>query len=349
MNGFSATLLNWYHQHKRDLPWRSTRDPYLIWLSEVILQQTRVDQGLAYYQRFSTNFPTVSHLAKAPEDNVMKLWQGLGYYSRARNLHAAAKTIHEKFKGKFPDNYKDIRALKGVGDYTAGAIASFAFGLPYPVVDGNVYRVLSRIFGIKTPIDSTLGKKQFMELAAELLDKKDPAAFNQAIMEFGAIQCKPQNPDCVVCPFSHNCFAFSKKQVKSLPVKEKKTRQRQRYFHYLVIHYKGKTVLHKRTAKDIWINLYEFPLIESDVDWDETNLLNSTEWKKLFGKSAWTLKKVSEQVKHVLSHQQLFTRFYEVEVSEAMMKNLQQDYLVIARKDLVHYALPRLIDKYLHS
>src|ERR1043166_2918712 len=199
MKHFSGKIMAWYDQNKRDLPWRNTKDPYLIWLSEIILQQTRVDQGMNYYHKFATTFPTINHLAKADNDKVMKLWQGLGYYSRARNLHATAKTVVEKYKGNFPSSYNEILALKGIGEYTAAAIASIAFDLPHAVVDGNVYRVLSRVFGIETPIDSSAGKKEFYQLANELIDKKHPARFNQAVMELGALQCKPINPDCSAC------------------------------------------------------------------------------------------------------------------------------------------------------
>lgn len=210
MKAFSAKIINWYQQNKRDLPWRTTNDPYFIWLSEIILQQTRVDQGMSYYLKFTQTFPTISHLAKADNEKVMKLWQGLGYYSRARNLHTTSQIVHSDHKGQFPDSYESILELKGVGEYTAAAIASFAFNKPHAVVDGNVYRVLARVFGILTPIDSTQGKKEFRELAETLLNKKDPALHNQAIMEFGALQCKPVNPDCSSCPLQSMCYAFEK-------------------------------------------------------------------------------------------------------------------------------------------
>ena len=235
MKHFSEKIIAWYDQNKRDLPWRNTKDAYLIWLSEIILQQTRVDQGMDYYLKFAKEFPTVKHLAKADNEKVMKLWQGLGYYSRARNLHTTAKIISEKYHGKFPDEYSDILSLKGVGNYTAAAIASFAFNKPYAVVDGNVYRVLARVFGIESPIDSTQGKKEFETLATELLDRKKPASHNQAIMELGALQCKPVNPDCSICALNTMCFAYSKKRINELPVKAKKTKVRNRYFNYIVL------------------------------------------------------------------------------------------------------------------
>ncbi len=228
LHPFSKKIIAWYQQNKRELPWRNTKDPYLIWLSEIILQQTRVEQGMAYYLKFAKEFPSVKELAKAENEKVMKLWQGLGYYSRARNLHTTAKTITDNYKGKFPEQHEDILLLKGVGEYTAAAIVSFAFNKPHAVVDGNVYRLLSRVFGIETPIDTTLGKKEFNALANELLDKKNPALHNQAIMEFGAIQCKPVSPDCSVCPLNTMCFAYSKKSVSKLPVKAKKTKVRNR-------------------------------------------------------------------------------------------------------------------------
>ena len=221
MDFFAKRLIKWYNFNKRELPWRSTSDPYKIWLSEIILQQTQVNQGLSYYLKFVEEFQTVKDLAKAPADKVMKLWQGLGYYSRARNLHEAAKNIVNEHKGEFPKAYEDIRALKGVGDYTAAAIASIAYNLPYAVVDGNVYRVLSRIFGIETPIDSTSGKKEFNELANELLTKKNPADYNQAIMEFGALYCRPKNPDCTNCIFNDKCEAYRLNKINLLPVKSK--------------------------------------------------------------------------------------------------------------------------------
>jgi A/G-specific adenine glycosylase len=226
---FSKTIIRWYNKNKRDLPWRHTKDPYKIWLSEIILQQTRVQQGLPYYETFVKKFPTVHHLAKANEDVVMKTWQGLGYYSRARNLHYSAKFISKNLKGKFPNNFEEIKKLKGIGDYTAGAIASFAFNKPYPVVDGNVFRVLSRYFGIKTPIDSAKGKNEFVEKATLLLDKKNPGTFNQAIMEFGAMKCVPQNPDCGKCPLKNGCEALANDTVSALPFKSKKNKIRTRY------------------------------------------------------------------------------------------------------------------------
>src|ERR1041385_985871 len=254
---FSQILLSWYARNRRDLPWRKTRDPYKIWLSEVILQQTRVQQGLPYYLAFVKKCPDVKKLAAAPEDEVVKLWQGLGYYSRARNLHAAAKMVVKDFAGKFPGNYEDLRKLKGIGDYTAAAIASLSFDERKAVVDGNVYRVLSRIFGIEDAIDSTVGKKIFSELANELISQKFPADHNKAIMEFGALQCVPKNPDCKNCPFVLHCYAQKKKIIHLFPLKSKKTKITDRFFYYLVIRHKGHIYIKQRTGKDIWKGLFD--------------------------------------------------------------------------------------------
>jgi len=349
MKHFSPKIITWYNQNKRDLPWRNTKDAYLIWLSEIILQQTRVDQGMAYYLKFAGHFPKVKDLALADNDKVMKLWQGLGYYSRARNLHTTAKTIHTIYKGKFPTAYEDILSLKGVGEYTAAAIASFAYNKPHAVVDGNVYRVLSRIFGIETPIDSSSGKKEFYKLANELIDKKNPGLHNQAVMEFGAMQCKPVNPDCSVCPLSIHCYAFAKKKVSNLPIKEKKTKVRNRYFNYMVFRHKGTIAIHKRTAKDIWINLHDFPLIETTKELSEEQLLKSSEWKKMFGKVKYSIKSISNPCKHILSHQKIYARFIEIDCKESLKTFLSKDVLVIKEKNIQEYAVPRLVDLYLEK
>lgn len=349
MKHFSPTIIRWYQLNKRDLPWRNTCDPYLIWLSEIILQQTRVDQGMAYYLKFASEFPTVKHLAKADNEKVMKLWQGLGYYSRARNLHTAAKTINGNFKGKFPEEYSDLLSLKGVGEYTAAAIASFAFNKPYAVVDGNVYRVLARVFGIETPIDSTQGKKDFTELASQLIDKKNPAIHNQAIMEFGALQCKPVNPDCAVCPLINSCYAFAKKKIAELPLKAKKTKVRNRYFNYIVFTKNGSTIITKRTAKDIWTDLYDFPLIETGKELTESKFLGSAEWKKLLGKNKYSIRSISPAFKHILSHQHIYARFWEVNCSAELKNMATPASKIIKEKDIHKYAVPRLIENYLEQ
>jgi len=349
MKHFSSKIITWYHQNRRDLPWRNTKDAYLIWLSEIILQQTRVDQGMAYYLKFAEHFPTVKQLAQADNDKVMKLWQGLGYYSRARNLHATAKTIHTLYKGTFPSAYEDILSLKGVGEYTAAAIASFAFDKPHAVVDGNVYRVLSRVFGIETPIDSSSGKKEFYKLANELIDKKNPGLHNQAIMEFGSLQCKPVNPDCSVCPLNIHCYAFAKKLVADLPVKEKKTKVRNRYFNYMVFRYKGTIAIHKRTEKDIWINLHDFPLIETDKEFTEEQLIKSPAWKKMLGKTKYSIQSISTAYKHILSHQKIYARFIEINCKEPLKTFLPQNVLIIKEGDIHKYAVPRLVDLYVEK
>ena len=341
---FSQTIIRWYNKNKRDLPWRHTKDPYKIWLSEIILQQTRVQQGLPYYKTFVKKFPAIHHLAKAKEDVVMKTWQGLGYYSRARNLHHTAKFISEKLKGKFPKEYDKIKKLKGVGEYTAGAIASFAFNKPHPVVDGNVFRVLSRYFGIKTPIDSTEGKKEFTRKAEFLLDKKNPGLFNQAIMEFGALQCVPQNPDCGKCPLKKNCKAYSKNLADILPIKSKKGKIRTRYFNYFIIRKNGKVLINKRTANDIWKNLYDFPMIETNKE------VSSSRIKKMLGINPKSLIFNPKSLKHTLSHQIIFARFWEVEPSEIISSslNIQQkpNIYYVVENQLNKLAFPRLIELY---
>jgi A/G-specific adenine glycosylase len=349
MKHFSDKIITWYQLHKRDLPWRNTNDAYLIWLSEIILQQTRVDQGMAYYHAFAKEFPTVKHLAKADNDKVMKLWQGLGYYSRARNLHATAQLIAKDYKGVFPNEYETILSLKGVGEYTAAAIASFAFHKKHAVVDGNVYRVLSRIFGIETPIDSSLGKKEFYKLANELISSKAPALHNQAIMEFGALQCKPVNPDCEVCPFYTTCYAFAKQQVGELPVKEKKTKVRNRYFNYIVLNYKETTLIKKRVEKDIWTNLHDFPLIETTKELTEEDFLKSKEWNAFIGKTKYSILRISSNYKHILSHQKITARFFEIDCTQPFSKLLLATGIKINKKDIHHYAVPRLIENYLEK
>jgi A/G-specific adenine glycosylase len=343
---FSAIIKSWYSQNKRDLPWRSTKDPYRIWLSEIILQQTRVDQGLPYYLRFAEKYPTVSQLARAPEGEVMKLWQGLGYYSRARNLHATAKFIAKELRGKFPSSYDGLIKLKGIGQYTAGAIASFAYGEAKPVVDGNVYRILSRYYGIATPIDSTAGKKEFYALAEELLDKKDPGYFNQAIMEFGAVQCKPKSPDCGSCPLVSSCAAFSKRTVGRLPVKEKKTKVTQRYLHYFVVRSKGKLLLHHRQQNDIWKGLYDFPHVETRKRTSPAKLLSAKEVRAILGRDKFHVRLVSPVYRHVLSHQNIFATFFEIEADRFHKNGL---YFQVPLKKLKDYAVPRLIENYLET
>jgi A/G-specific adenine glycosylase len=314
---------------------------------KLFYKQTRVAQGLPYYLRFVEQFPDVVSLAKADESSILKLWQGLGYYSRARNLHTAAKEIQTLHKGVFPKDYDKIRALKGIGDYTAAAIASFAFNKSYAVVDGNVYRVLSRVFGIETPIDSTSGKKEFAQLAQELLPIKNVAEYNQAIMEFGAVQCVPANPDCVSCCLSDICIANKNNSVKQLPVKAKKTKQKHRYFNYLLLEYKHKIILHNRGSGDIWQGLYEFPLIETQKAVSEKQLLQSANFKQILGQTKFTLTRVSSTTKHILSHQILHARFYHFVLQNKLHLPSENGFMVVKKEDINKHALPRLIERYL--
>lgn len=311
---FSETIKGWYHRNKRELPWRRTTAPYKIWLSEIMLQQTRVDQGLPYYLKFEKAYPTVFDLANAPEEEVLKLWQGLGYYSRARNLHHTAKYIAFERNGQFPSSYKELLKLKGVGDYTASAIASISFNEAAPVVDGNVYRVLSRFFGVDIPINSTKGIKYFKQLAGELIDRDDPAVFNQSIMEFGAIQCKPKSPNCSVCPLNSGCVALRDNLVDQLPVKTKKAKLKHRYFNYLIIHNERETLLFRRTKKDIWQHLYEFPLIESDQALERDDIIRHPEFQKHIGENNYfELSRYNQKsIVHKLSHQHIHTTFWSV-------------------------------------
>lgn len=332
-------LLTWYKLNKRDLPWRNTSNPYHIWLSEIILQQTRVDQGMEYYIKFVELFPNVFALANAPEDLVMHTWQGLGYYSRARNLHFAAKQVVQQFSGKFPDNYTEILLLKGVGTYTAAAISSFAFNEPKAVVDGNVYRFLSRYFGIKTPIDSTTGKKEFQKIADDVLDKNNPGTFNQAIMEFGALQCKPHNPFCETCIFSDSCFAFRNNLIKELPVKEKKIKVGVRNLHYLLVFDKNVNFLiRKRGKNDIWESLYEFVLIDDDYTTASGNA-NLESFDLL-------LKREFEPTKHILTHQHInatFTIGLVDEFSSEVLSSFEKESWL----NMNSRAFPRLISRFL--
>lgn len=307
MAHFADSIIEWYSNHQRDLPWRNTKNPYFIWLSEVILQQTRVNQGLNYYLKFMTLFPAVSDLAAAPEDLVLKTWEGLGYYSRARNLHAAAKHIVQYHNGVFPTTYQDILALKGVGEYTAAAIASFAFDLPYAVLDGNVQRVISRYFGILTPIDTSEGRKEITFALESVFDSERPALFNQAIMEFGALQCVPAHPNCETCPLMLHCEAYQKRKVAALPIKSKKTKIRPRYFYYLLPENGDAVYIHKRQENDIWNGLYEFPLIEASE-----NLSFSDLEQQILEDFHAAIRAVSPSKKHVLSHQHIFISFVKV-------------------------------------
>ena len=345
MNAFSKILLDWYAEHKRELPWRGTKDPYRIWISEIILQQTRVAQGYEYFRRFMERFPDVVSLADADEDEVMRYWQGLGYYSRARNLHAAARSMN----GVFPRTYEEVRALKGVGDYTAAAICSIAYDMPYAVVDGNVYRVLSRYLGVEEAIDSTQGKKTFAALAQEMLDERHPALYNQAIMDFGALQCTPQSPSCLFCPLADGCSALSAGKVNLLPVKQRRTKTTDRYFTYIYICIDDKMLLHKRAGNDIWRNLYELPLIETDRRLREEELLSHPFLRKeLDGRSVRPLvRPLLMGVKHVLSHQIIHADFYEM-IIPADIQGFS-DCIRIGPGEWERYAVPRLIHLFLEK
>lgn len=339
---FSKTLIHWYSNNKRDLPWRQTIDPYRIWLSEIILQQTQIKQGLPYYNSFVKEFPSIFHLAKVQESEVLKLWQGLGYYSRARNLHTTAKYIVEELNGVFPNTYKDLLKLKGVGDYTASAIASICFNEATAVVDGNVYRVLSRYFGIKAPINSSKGSKEFKLLAQDLIDKQKPAEFNQAIMEFGAIQCKPQNPNCEDCPFQNSCVALQTKTINELPVKLKTIKVSKKHFNYLVFFSKDrKTVLEKREGKGIWQNLYQFPLLESKRNLDANDIEKHLEKEALLQGVDCELSLYNGAViVHKLSHQHLYVKFWIINVDAVLPKSISID--------TIHdFPVPILIGKFI--
>lgn len=347
-NYFRKGLFEWARGIHRPMPWKGEKDPYLVWLSEIILQQTRVAQGLPYFERFKEQYPAVEDLAAAPEDEVMKLWEGLGYYSRARNLHAAAKMVSTHFQGEFPADHQQLLALPGVGPYTAAAIASFAFELPFAVVDGNVFRILSRILGIDTPIDTTAGKKEFSAIAQQLLDQDSPGRYNQALMDFGALQCVPRNPDCDHCPFAQRCEARRKGKVDQLPVKEKKLVKKDRYFHYFILQWQDQLIIRKRTEKDIWRQLYEFPLLETPhlefADWEHNAL-----WKELkLDFPTGTLLRTAGPFRQQLTHQRIVAVFREI-AFPGPPSALPEDYLVIDRKNLTKFAFPKLIDCYLRD
>ena len=341
MEPVSDILLSWFAREGRDLPWRRTRDPYRIWLSEVILQQTRVAQGLEYYLRFTERFPDIAALAAAPEDEVLKLWQGLGYYSRARNLHAAARQVMSRFGGVFPATYGEVRALPGVGDYTAAAVCSIVYDAPCAVLDGNVYRVLARLFDIGIPIDTTAGKRTFAELAQLQLDTSRPGLYNQAIMDFGALQCTPAQPRCGDCPLAGRCLALAAGTVAERPVKQSKTKVRDRWFNYLHVTCGGQTLLHRRGGGDIWQGLYEFPLIETDKAADFAELAATAAFRELLGNGRWHLRRSVTMPGHQLSHQLLHAVFHRIEC-DAMPA-----FPSVETAALGGYALPRLIDRYL--
>lgn len=348
-NIFQKRLIRWYEENHRSLPWRDTRDPYRIWLSEIILQQTRVDQGRPYYEKFLSTFPTISDLAKSKEQDVLRLWQGLGYYSRARNLHFTAKHISNNYDGQFPATFQELLKLKGVGAYTAAAIASFAFDEQVAVVDGNVYRVLSRVFGIKEDISTNSGKKFFNALANELLPEKKADIYNQAIMEFGAMQCVPSSPDCENCVLLDQCYAAEHHMQKDLPVKSKKTKQRDRYFEYLVIEHGDRLLMKERGAKDIWQGLYDFPLLEFEVQQDEETILLHAEQEGFPVDSGEAiLKEVVSVKKHLLSHQRIYARFWHLTLQQDGLKSFKiKNHLWLKMSELEKIPKPVLITNYL--
>ena len=345
--GFSEQLLAWYNVSFRQLPWRETKDPYAIWLSEVILQQTRVEQGANYYFAFLERFPTILDLANAPQDDVLRLWQGLGYYSRARNLHKTAIQVRDQYNGVFPSTYADILALPGIGPYTAAAIASFAFNIPEAVVDGNVYRFLSRLFEIQTPIDSSKGQKEFKLLAQSLLNPNQPGDFNQAMIEFGAMVCKPANPTCESCVFRTQCYAYKNQTIKSFPVKSQKTKVRNRYLLFLIFEDQlGQTLIQKRSDSDIWASLYQFPLIELEQPFSDLNTFDFKQAHPFFNSENYSIVHISNEIIHVLSHQKLITHFIHVRV-ESLPSSFFNNAELSSKEQLHQKAFPRIITRYL--
>lgn len=343
---FTRLLLQWNREENtRKMPWKGEKDPYRIWLSEIILQQTRVDQGLNYYNRFIQTFPDIHSLARARDEKVFKLWEGLGYYTRCRNLLATARFISKELNGKFPDNYHAIKSLKGVGSYTASAISSFAFNLPHAVVDGNVFRVLARVFGINKPVDTTEGKKYFTALAEELLDKDQPGIYNQAIMDFGAVMCKPANPLCTTCNLRKNCYAFQHNKISQLPIKKKKIRITTRWFYYLVMRDRTTVALRQRVEKDIWHSLYEFPLIETKKETPLKAILQIAHENKWVGKNDFEVTSVSAEIKQQLTHQLIRARFIEIRASKKTSKELKW----VGLNKISSYAFPGLINQFLYK
>lgn len=326
------------------MPWKGEKDPYKIWLSEIILQQTRVEQGFGYYKKFIKKFPTVQKLASASDSEVYKLWEGLGYYNRCKNLIETARFISKERQGIFPDNYEELKSLKGIGSYTASAIASFAYNLPYAVVDGNVFRVLARVFGIKKAIDSTEGKRYFTKLASELLNKEQAGIYNQAIMDFGAVVCKPLNPECSSCGFKNYCCAFQSDLIKKLPVKEKKIKKRNRWFYYIVMEYKNHFYIKQRTDNDIWKNLFEFILIEPGKKADASRILDQAEKNGIILKSSYAVRSVSPVQSQLLSHQKISGQFISLQLKQ---KVLIPGLNAVSRAQLHEYAFPKFINMYL--
>jgi len=345
---FRIGLMKWNREkNDRQMPWKGEKDPYKIWLSEIILQQTRVEQGLNYYNRFIKVFPDIKKLAKAPDEKIFKLWEGLGYYSRCRNLIFTARVISKNYHGKFPDNYEEIKSLKGIGPYTAAAIVSFAYNQPYAVVDGNVFRVLARVFGIDKPIDSTEGKNYFTALADELLDKKQPGLYNQAIMDFGAKVCKPAAPLCTVCVFRRNCSALQNNKVNELPVKEKRITIRKRWFYYFVFELKGKIAIQQRKAKDIWQDLYEFPLIETKKETNKKRIVQLAAERNWLEKTEYELLSISPLFKQKLSHQLIVGQFIRILLLNKPLVEPGRNW--VAKNKFDKYSFPQIINQFLRK
>ncbi len=344
MQDFHKILNLWYQQNKRILPWRKNHEPYSVWVSEIILQQTRISQGTDYFIRFIQQFPDIRSLASASEEEILKTWQGLGYYSRARNMHAAARQIINQYNGQFPETYDELKKLKGIGDYTAAAIASISFGAEKAVVDGNVFRVLSRIFGIQTPIDTLKGKKELSELAQSLLDKQNPGHYNEALMDFGAIQCTPRNPSCTACLFKDKCYAFLNSKIDYFPVRSKKVSQKKRYFNFLFIRHKNNFFFEQRIAKDIWHNLYQLPLIETFTQIDESELISIPEFASLIKGLKVTVKADSPTFIHPLTHQNLSIRFFQISLPKPIKNSA---WIATDFKSFSRYPVPKPIEAYL--
>ena len=344
----SEKLIEWYNIGQRDLPWRHSKNPYRVWLSEIIMQQTRIAQGLSYFERFINKYPNITSLAKADEQDVLRLWQGLGYYSRARNLLVTAKTVQTHYNGVFPKSYDELKKLKGIGDYTAAAIASFCFDLPHAAVDGNVYRVLSRLKANPAPIHSTLGKKFFTNLAQDILDKKDPGTHNQAIMDLGALVCTPKNPDCTSCPVQSDCLGYKSGNATDFPVKEKRTAVQHRYFNYICFQSSGNFLIKKRESNDIWRNLYEFPMIETKRLLGEKGLTKHKEYHSLLSQCEIFAAKKKLDLTHILSHQKIHARLFEVQVNDfsflpATIKGIK----LSGKKDIRKYPIHRLMELFI--
>ena len=337
-------IIAWYEVNKRNLPWRDIVNPYLIWVSEIILQQTRVVQGLDYYRRFVEAYPDVFTLASAPVDDVLKIWQGLGYYSRARNMHTAAKQVVDVYRGKFPETYEGLITVKGIGDYTASAIASFAFGQAVPVIDGNVNRVIARLHGVQQPINKPSGQKKIRAYAEKIMVRDQPGTYNQAIMEFGALQCVPQNPDCNGCIFNRICVAFQSGLVKILPAKEKTAKIATRYLHYLYVCFDNRMYIRQRPVGDIWTGLYEFPMIETASETEPDEIVHNPGWQAYFNGQTPHVAGISSVVTHRLTHRILKIRFYKIIVNQPVCG---ENLIEIPASDIQRYAVPKVIDDFL--